>query len=330
MAIGQSTTGDTNYYNCQYCKIGSHKLVGPGGNATDVGLMFFSYQPSGGGSYATYFATVDAGMLIDSVGIGVNLTNGCNAHSIFAINFYNIYTSCYKVQGAYGNTMHGGFCHSKDPASAGVTIINLLNGTSGTDPLGRAWVNGTVKNQFFGVGGEPGGVSYSVDIGANANNNTIVLLHNTSNGPADAGENNIIIFDGNIANYGRWTNVSYDATNFTNAGGTSWTVDNADQSVFQYMLIGKTLWVNAIIVNTTATGSVYGLKIKIPNGYTCAKRSVIACQYKDGATYGTGVVDTDPSIVNYMTVLKDVAGSVDWSGGANATSVYVNVCFEIS
>ncbi len=330
LAIGQSTTGDATNYNCQYCKLGSHKLAGPGGNATSVGLLFFSHQPSGGGNYATYFATVDAGMLIDSVGIGVNLTNGCNAHSIFAINFYNIYTSCYKLQGAYGNTMHGGFCHSKDPASSGVTIINLLNGTSGTDPLGRAWVNGTVKNQFFGVGGEPGGVSYSVDIGSNANNNTIVLLHNTSNGPADVGENNIIIYDGNIANYGRWTNVSYDAANFTNAGGTSWTVDNADQSVFQYMLIGKTLWVNAIIVNTTVTGAVYGLKIKIPNAYTCAKRSVIACQYKDGATYGTGVVDTDPAVPNYMIVLKDVGGTVNWSGGANATSVYVNVCFEIS
>ena len=146
---------------------------------------------------------------------------------------------------------------------------------------------------------------------------------------ADAGANNIIIYNGFVSPIGIWSQVTYNAGNFSNSGGTSWTVDNADQLVFEWSRAGKTLSVNLVLVNTSVTGAVTGLLVKIPNGYLANKRAVIPFTYKNGASYGTGAADIDPAGGGYISLLLDVGGSVNWTAGANSTNVYLDCSFEV-
>ncbi len=71
---------------------------------------------------------------------------------------------------------------------------------------------------------------------------------------------------------GEWTSVTYSAANFTASAGT-WTVDSADQSVFTYMQIGKTMWVDFIILGTDVSNAGVSLRITVPGGYTVAHSS---------------------------------------------------------
>jgi hypothetical protein len=68
---------------------------------------------------------------------------------------------------------------------------------------------------------------------------------------------------------GVWTPVAYAAGNFTASAGT-WTVDAGDQSEFEFMLNGDTMFVNFSIFNTDVSNAGAVLRITIPNGMTCA------------------------------------------------------------
>jgi len=72
---------------------------------------------------------------------------------------------------------------------------------------------------------------------------------------------------------GNWIDVPYDPANFRCGGdGCTWTVTKAQQINYSYTVIGKTMIVVFTIQGTT-TKSPAVLNLKVPGGYTVARRS---------------------------------------------------------
>jgi hypothetical protein len=75
-------------------------------------------------------------------------------------------------------------------------------------------------------------------------------------------------YERNDAGLGYWTAVAHDALNFTASSGT-WTVDVADQVLYRYTIIGKTMVIAWSIANSdVSAGSV--LRLAIPGGNVAA------------------------------------------------------------
>lgn len=89
-----------------------------------------------------------------------------------------------------------------------------------------------------------------------------------------------------VSTYGRTTpdgvvtDVSFSASNFTVAGGTSptWTVNSGNVAAYYYTVVGKQMTMTVFIQNAgtawTMTGSPTQLKFAIPGGFTAARDAV--------------------------------------------------------
>lgn len=75
---------------------------------------------------------------------------------------------------------------------------------------------------------------------------------------------------------GEWTNVAFNAANFTASAG-NWTVDAGDQITLRYTLIGKTMIVAFTIAGTDVSAAPTQLRIAIPGGLTAAQRMDATC-----------------------------------------------------
>jgi hypothetical protein len=81
---------------------------------------------------------------------------------------------------------------------------------------------------------------------------------------------------------GYWITAPYAAGNFTVAPTGTWTVEAGDQVVLQYMLIGKTVYINFAIVGSTITSAATELRMVIPGGLQSVTHATGFCQF-----YGT-------------------------------------------
>lgn len=69
---------------------------------------------------------------------------------------------------------------------------------------------------------------------------------------------------------GEWISVTYNAGNFTNGSGGTWTVDSADQLGLSYTLVGKTMTVSFDLRNTDVSLATGELRVAIPAGFVAA------------------------------------------------------------
>lgn len=133
---------------------------------------------------------------------------------------------------------------------------------------------------------------------------------------------------GRAARMGEWTTPTYNSADFTATAGT-WTVDSVDITTYSYRVIGKSITVAFVIDSTDVSATPVALKIKIPGGYTAAKRTenVIWCS-DAGAAYATGLVQAvagDTSLYIYRN-----PGGTSWTTtAADNTSVHGQIEFEI-
>jgi hypothetical protein len=123
---------------------------------------------------------------------------------------------------------------------------------------------------------------------------------------------------------GEWTDVPYLATNFTGAAAMTFTVQATDQVSYQYMLIGKTMWVNCYI-DTASIGGVVAaaLFVAIPGGFVAAKSKGT----------GTYLLDNGTPVPAYCRVTAGARqieiGRVDAANfTASANLTYIRVSFE--
>lgn len=126
---------------------------------------------------------------------------------------------------------------------------------------------------------------------------------------------------------GEWTSVAFNAANFTANGTMTWTVDSGDQTTFAYMLIGKTLFVDAYL-DTTSVGGVLNslLKVAIPGGFTAAKTMQgLALGFDNGV--GTPTYNRVNAGGTVIEIGRSDGGN--WSAAANNTYVRVHFSFEV-
>ena len=93
---------------------------------------------------------------------------------------------------------------------------------------------------------------------------------------------------------GEWIDVPYSAANFYAAAGT-WTVEAADQVTFQYMLVGKTLFLNVWLQTTSVSTAPAWVAVANPLGIVVPPRQIrTLIQTYDGTAWGSGLASTVP------------------------------------
>lgn len=135
-----------------------------------------------------------------------------------------------------------------------------------------------------------------------------------------------------LVNYeiGSWISVAYSSSNFTSAGAMTWTVDSADQVTYQYMLIGRRLFLD-IYLNDTSIGGVPASQIfvAIPGGFTSAGGiAQVACTMFDNGVFAIGFVRT--GFVNNTTVEIARGDLAALTASANNTFIRAVASFPVT
>lgn len=90
-----------------------------------------------------------------------------------------------------------------------------------------------------------------------------------------------------------WNTLDYSGFTFTGSGSMTWTVDQADQNLYEYRLIDDTLEIRWRISGSDVGGTASNeLRISFPAGYLAAADSVNPHWYSDAGTEGVGFAGT--------------------------------------
>jgi hypothetical protein len=127
---------------------------------------------------------------------------------------------------------------------------------------------------------------------------------------------------------GDWTDVAFNAANFSSNSASTWTMAAGSQITLAYTLIGRTMLVNFWLNPTTvsAAAAPTELRIKIPGGYLSAVNQRTAnLQFYDAGWFA-GVINLVPG-GNYIGLQKMSAGQ--WSGGASNIAIIGQMAIEL-
>ena len=94
-----------------------------------------------------------------------------------------------------------------------------------------------------------------------------------------------------VPTVGVWVPIAYAAGNFTGSAGMTWTVEAADQSVFQYALMGKVCVINFGFLSTTIGGTV-GVQLNAALPFTVAVQGTGNIRLLNGGVWENGIVQT--------------------------------------
>ena len=167
-AVVGGATSNSDNTNAEWWSI-SNMTIKAQTNAGDIALALWSGQytyPSTASSYLWHVHNLN----IHGGDIGVLLADYVNAGVIIDINFWQQVSCAYKLQGAYGNTIFGGFIHTH--WSAGLVGLCMSAPTAPS-------TNYTTKNTIIGVSDESGSGDPLFNFDATAAQNTLVVNQNT-------------------------------------------------------------------------------------------------------------------------------------------------------
>ncbi len=126
---------------------------------------------------------------------------------------------------------------------------------------------------------------------------------------------------------GEWIDPAITIADFAGTAPLTWAVLASQVQTWEYMLVGKTMFVNFAIAGSTEGGSAGGpLKMKIPGNFTTttpAHQCFGVFEYKEGATYGIGAIIVQAGQINLYK-----AARANWLG-SGALDVHGQVAFEI-
>lgn len=137
-----------------------------------------------------------------------------------------------------------------------------------------------------------------------------------------------LIERGRPQNMGDWTDVAFNAANFSSNSASTWTMAAGGQITLAYTLVGKTMIVNFWLNPTTvsAAAAPTELRIKIPGGYLSAVNQRTAnLQFYDAGWFA-GVINLVPG-GNYIGLQKMAGGQ--WSGGASNIAIIGQMAIEL-
>lgn len=129
---------------------------------------------------------------------------------------------------------------------------------------------------------------------------------------------------------GAWTAVAYSAGNFTASGSMTWGVDNADQAVFRYAIVGQTCFLNIVINTSDVAGTAStALRITLPSAFTVGAACNFHYFYNDaGAAAFSQGVGSATAGNSYIDLFKADLSNWTLTSGDN-TSVSLNIALEV-
>ncbi len=129
------------------------------------------------------------------------------------------------------------------------------------------------------------------------------------------------------ARMGEWTDVAFNAANFTASGSMTWTVASGDQILFRTMMIGKTLFLEAFLDTTTVGGTLSSeLFIAIPGGLLSNTKKQQEIPIFDNNVAARGIARVDVGSATIGIIRGDVA---NFSASTNLTYVRVSMFLEV-
>jgi len=128
---------------------------------------------------------------------------------------------------------------------------------------------------------------------------------------------------GRAAAMGEWTNIPFNAADFSTSGGLTWTVAAGNLVAWRYMLMGRTCFLHCDIANTTLTGAGQQLIVKLPFAATVG--SILPCWVQNAA----GVIGVASIAGASMTFFKDPAFGSTWVAGAGNVRVQAMMIYSI-
>jgi hypothetical protein len=130
---------------------------------------------------------------------------------------------------------------------------------------------------------------------------------------------------------GVWTDVAFDAANFTANGTMTWTVASGDQNTYSYMLIGNTMFLSFKFSTTTVAGVPNTtLRLAIPGGFVVATGYTTSggLDYNQGAWLkGCCEVASGEAYVRLFTA---GFGAANWAASVDLTYLQGQIIFEIA
>lgn len=196
-------------------------------------------------------------------------------------------------------------------SSAGIEVVGTLQKSeiSGHD---RTLVIGTSNNN---------------SLNGNASNWTIT---NTGGTDVRLDTNTGVVMDkGRSVGMGVWTTPAYDTGNFGANGTMTWGVASGDVTNYQYMMVGKSMFVIFQIDNSDVGGSPNTeLRLKVPAAKTVAKSAGGACFSNDNGGGYVASTCVATAGTTYIAIYKNPSFAA-WTASTNATSVFGQVTFEI-
>lgn len=124
-----------------------------------------------------------------------------------------------------------------------------------------------------------------------------------------------------------WTAVTFAAGNFTASGSQTWTLVAGDQSLFKYLVIGKTMHVHLVLTTTTVGGTPSKeLRVAIPGGATASGASRGVAWHTNNGTEGCGGFVVSATFISFFLPHS----GTDWAASTDNTAIYASVMFEIA
>lgn len=137
----------------------------------------------------------------------------------------------------------------------------------------------------------------------------------------------VSLLQGYLSQIGRWKDVEYLASNFRGKGSMAWTVGRDDHITFQYMVIGKTMWLSLYLDTTTVGGTLNNaLNVLIPGGYVPAKKVQTPVTLYDNNTYADAFARVTAGSNLLEIARADVA---NFTASTDLTYVRCMMAFEI-
>jgi hypothetical protein len=135
---------------------------------------------------------------------------------------------------------------------------------------------------------------------------------------------------GRTAPQGVWTDVAFNAANFTASGTMAWTVASGDQNTYTYMLIGNTMFLSFKISTSTVVAPLSTtLRLAIPGGYVVATDYTTSggLDYNQGA-WLKGCCEV-ASGEAYVRLFTQGFGSANWAASTDLTYLQGQIIFEV-
>jgi hypothetical protein len=132
---------------------------------------------------------------------------------------------------------------------------------------------------------------------------------------------------GRAAPMGHWTTVPFNAGMFAAGGAGTWTVGAGNVLVFEYAIVGKTLWLSVFLSGTTIGGTPTTLRISLLGATGCTLGSIGgAPAFFYGSVAGSTAcsVNWNNSTPNEIMITRDLVGT-SWAAQTFTISFVVPI-----